>query len=162
MTSKKKQPKSPRTHYLISDFTPDEIRQISAYCKRKHISISKFLADLAVNEVHRASKEPRKEEQITITLTVSAEELAKIKMFAHRNETTMDKFLKNLVTPTVAKAKTYYTSATRSLRYYLSPTDHKLILDFLKNRNLSARTYISYLALEVLRRDKNQQRRKTK
>lgn len=161
MTPKKRR-KSSRTYYLISDFTPSEIREITAYCKRKGISISKFLSELAISEVRRASKEPRKQEQITITVTVSAEELAKIKMFAHRQDTTMDAFLKGLVTPTVAKAKTSFTSETRSLRYYLSPDDHKLILDFLKERNLSARTYISYLALEALRRDKAQKRRKSK
>lgn len=158
----KNRTKPPRAHYLVSDFTPEEIRQITAYCKRKGISISKFLADLAVDEVHRANKEPRKTEQITITVTVSAEELAKIKMFAHRQDKTMDEFLKGLVTPTVTKAKTSFTSETRSLRYYLSPSDHKLILDYLKDRNLSARTYISYLALEALRRDKAQHRRKNK
>lgn len=144
---------------MISDFTPPEVRRITAHCKREKISVSKFLADVARNEVYRASKEPSREEVITITIRVPAEQNAKIKMFAHRQNKTYKQFLIDLLLPTIRKAKTYYTAKTQSLRYYLSAEDHEMILKFLKSKNLSARTYVSYLALQALKSDKAQTRR---
>lgn len=174
--SSRKRVASPRDHYMICDFTPGEVRQISAYCKAKGMSVSSFLADVAVTEVGNASKAPVKEDQIeitlsgfsepitpgTITIKIPAEQKAKIAMFAHRQDKTADQFLRGLVLPTLQKAKTSFTSEIQTLRYYVSEHDHRMILDYVKKRKLSARTYISYLVLEALKRDKpGSQRKKT-
>jgi hypothetical protein len=145
----KKKGKSARTHYMISDFTPREKRQIIEHCNRKEISISKFLADVALSAVHRTGKSTP-EEEITITLKFPAEKNAKLKMFAHRQEKSLEEFIEGLILPTLEKERTAITSKTTSLRYYLSPEEHRLVKDHLKARNLSARAYISYLALKTL------------
>lgn len=144
----KKKGKSARTHYMISDFTPREKRQIIEYCNRKEISISKFLADVALSAV-RTGKDTA-EEEITITLKFPAEKNAKLKMFAHRQEKSLEEFVEGLILPTLEKERTSITAKTTSLRYYLSREEHRLVKDHLKARNLSARAYISYLALRAL------------
>lgn len=135
---------------MISDFTPREKRQIIEYCNRKQISISKFLSDVALSEVQRTGKSDTVEEEITITLKFPAAKNAKLKMFAHRQEKSLEEFVESLILPTLEKERTSITSKTTSLRYYLSPEEHRLLKSHLKARNLSARTYISYLALRVL------------
>lgn len=136
---------------MISDFTPEEKRQIVAYCNKKQISISKFLADIALAEVRRAgTKKSKANEELTITLKIPAEKNAKLQMFAHRQEKTLQQFLEGLILPTLEKERTSFTSATTSLRYYLSPEEHRLLKNHLKSRNLSARSYISFLALKAL------------
>jgi hypothetical protein len=146
----KKKGKSARSHYMISDFTPEEKRQIVDYCNKKQISISKFLAGIALAEVHRASKKGTTEEQLTITLKIPSEKNAKLQIFAHRQEKTLQEFLEALIMPTLEKEKVSFTSTTTSLRCYLSPEEHRLLKNHLKSRNLSARTYISFLALKAL------------
>jgi hypothetical protein len=146
----KKKGKSARTHYMLSDFTPEEKRQIVAYCNKKQISVSKFLAGIALAEVRRASKTGRTDEELTITLKIPADKNAKLQMFAHRQEKTLQEFLEGLILPTLEKERTSFTSTTTSLRCYLSPEEHRLLKNHLKARNLSARTYISFLALKAL------------
>jgi hypothetical protein len=146
----KKKGKSARTHYMISDFTPEEKRQIVAYCNKKQISISKFLAGIALAEVRRATRKGTTDEELTITLKIPADKNAKLQMFAHRQEKTLQEFLEALILPTLEKERTSFTSTTTSLRCYLSPEEHRLLKNHLKARNLSARTYISFLALKAL------------
>jgi hypothetical protein len=148
--SPKKKGKGARSHYMISDFTPEEKRQIVAYCNKKRISISKFLADVALADVRRAAKKGASDEELTITLKIPSEKNAKLQMFAHRQEKTLQEFLEGLILPTLDKERTSHTSATTSLRYYLSSEEHRQLKTYLKAKNLSARTYISFLALKAL------------
>jgi hypothetical protein len=152
--SKKKS--STRSHYIQADFTPSEVHAINKHCKAKDISVSAFLADVVLTEIHQSKKEAPRQEEITITLKVTAEEKAKIKMFAHRRDTTFDEFLEGVVRPTINKARLWFHAETKSLRYYVSPQDHHVITEYFRTKNVSARTYVSYLALEALKKDKSQ------
>jgi hypothetical protein len=135
---------------MISDFTPREKRQIIEYCTKREISISRFLADIALSAVRRTGNKDTAEEELTITLKFPAEKNAKLKMFAHRQEKSLEEFIEGLILPTLEKERASITSKTTSLRYYLSPAEHRLLKNHLKAKNLSARTYISYLALKAL------------
>jgi predicted DNA-binding protein len=153
--SPRKKAKSPRNHYMITDFTPDEKSQVFDHCGKKNISISKFLAGVALEQVRRGGKQRPKAEEVTITLRIPPEQKAKLEMFAHRQDKTPDQFVQDLAMPTLEKGKTSFTSETESLRYYLSPEEHRRIKKYLKERNLSARTYVAFLALKAMReRDK--------
>jgi hypothetical protein len=152
--SPKKKGKDARSRYLIADFTPDEKQRVFAHCERKDTTISSFLAGVALEDVYRASREGPMEEELNITLSIPAEQSAKLQMFAHRQGKTIDQYVRELVTPTLEKGKTSFTSETESLRYYLSPEEHRLLKKYLKSKNLSARTYVSYLALKALERQK--------
>lgn len=147
---------SARTRYMIADFAAEEKDRVLKHCQKKLTSISKFLAGVALEEVHRDGTQAPPEQELTIKLKIPAEKNAKLQMFARRQEKSVEQFVQDLVLPTLEKGKTSFSSKTESLRYYLSPEEHQLLKKHLKARNLSARTYISYLALKAL----NQQEKK--
>lgn len=146
--------KDARTRYMIADFTPDERKRVIHHCEKKDTTISSFLAGVALEGIHRAGRESAPREKVDITLRIPAEQSAKLQMFAHRQGKTINQYVYELVTPTLEKGKTSFSSKTESLRYYLSPQEHRLLKKYLKSKRLSARTYISYLALKELNRNK--------
>lgn len=150
----KKKGKAARTRYMIADFTREEKDRITSYCRKNHTTISSFLATVALEEMQRASREEPAEEEVDIKLRIPAEQSAKLQMFARLQGKSVDQYVAALVTPTLAKGKTSVSLDTESLRYYVSPEEHRLLKRYLKSKKLSARTYISYLALKVLERQK--------
>lgn len=152
--SRKKKGTSARTRYMIADFTPEDRNRITDYCRRKHTTISSFLANIALQEVYRADREGPIEVEVEITLKIPAEQSAKLHVFAHRQGKTIDQYVLELVTPTLEKGKTSFHAQTESLRYYLSADEHRMLKRYLKSKNLSARTYIAYLALKAIHRNK--------
>lgn len=152
--SPKKKSKLARTRYMITDFTPRQRQQVVAYCKKHGISVAKFLAELALEDARRASEHDLPEQDITFTIKIPAAKLAKLQIFAQRTKKTTENFLRDLVLPALDKQKTSFATETASLRYYLSPDEHRLVIKNLKARRLSARNYISFLALKAIQ-DKN-------
>lgn len=150
--SPNKRSKSARTRYMIADFTPNEKERVLKHCHRKDTSISSFLARVALEDVREGSKGRRAAEEVTITLRIPREQSAKLQMFARRQNKTPDQFCQDLLLPTLEKGKTSFSSRTESLRYYLSPAEHRLLKRYLKARKLPARTYVSLLALKELNR----------
>ena len=126
----KKKGHAARTRYMIADFTREEKDRVINYCKRNHTTISSFLATVALEDVHRANREGPTEEEVDITLRIPAEQSAKLHTFARLQGKTVNQFVAGLV------------------------TEHRLLREYLKSKNLSARTYISYLALKALERRK--------
>lgn len=153
----KKKGKAARSRYMIADFTPEEKQRVTNYCRKNHTTISSFLATLALEDVYRASREGPTEEEIDIRLRIPTEQSAKLQMFARLQGKSVNQYVAALVTPTLAKEKTSFSLDTESLRYYLSPEEHRLLKQYLKSRKLSARTYVSFLALKAMerRRKKN-------
>jgi len=148
-----KKSKSARSRYMIADFTPQEKDRVLRHCVKKQTSISGFLSAVALDDIRKGSKERQPEEEVTITLKIPREQNAKLQMFAHRQNKTPDQFCHDILLPTLEKGKTSFSSKTQSLRYYLSPEEHRLLKTYLKSKNLSARTYISFLALKELNQD---------
>lgn len=153
--------KAARTRYMTADFNPAEKQQIKDHCARHRMTISSFLASLALEDAVRSTREGPTEEELDITLKIPVEESAKLQMFAHRRGQTLNQYATDLVLPLLAKRKTAFTSETESLRYYLSPEEHRLLKKYFKSKRLSPRTYVSYLALKVLRREKQQNQPRT-
>lgn len=120
------------------------------HCLKKHISISRFLAEVAMEDVRVGSREGHAEEKITITMKIAREHNIKLQMFAHRQNKTPDQFCRDLLLPTLQKARTSFSAKTETLRYYLSPEEHRLLKSYLRSRKLSSRSYISFLALQKL------------
>jgi hypothetical protein len=148
----KRKGKAARSRYMMADFSPEERDQIVDYCEREGTTVSSFLGRVALEEVDRSNREGPTQEQLDITLTIPAEHSAKLQMFAHRQGKSISQYVRELVTPTLEKGKTFFSEDTQSLRYYLSPQQHQLLKKFLKSKNLSARTFVSYLALKELDR----------
>lgn len=148
--SPRRKSNSARSRYMIADFASDEKDRVLKHCQKKLVSISKFLSTVALEDVHRAGKQTPAEQELTIKLRIPAEKNAKLQMFARRQEKSVEQFVQDLVLPTLEKGKTSFSSKTESLRYYLSPEEHQMLKKHLKARNLSARTYVSYLAMKAV------------
>jgi hypothetical protein len=57
-----KPPDSPRRRFLYTDVSEEEYKKVQEYCRDKHISLSKSLADLLLEEANRPPrKNPNKE-----------------------------------------------------------------------------------------------------
>jgi|SRR5215472_6937694 len=157
MTPKKKG-KAARTRYMVADFMPGEKDQIVRHCKEAGTTISSFLAEVALEDLHRSAREGPKEEEIEITLKIPTEQCAKLQMFAHRQGKTVNQYMSQIVTPLLAKGKTSFKNPqTEKMRYYVSPEEHRLLKRYFKSKRLSPRTYVPFLVLNAVK-----QRRKKK
>ena len=157
MTPKKKG-KSARTRYMMADFMPDEKDQVVKYCHHAGTTISSFLAEIALEDFYRSTREGPKEEEIEITLKIPVEQSAKLQMFAHRQGKTVNQYMNEIVTPLLKKGQTsFHNPRTERLRYYVSPEEHRLLKKYFKSKRLSPRTYVPHLVLKALK-----QRRKRK
>lgn len=139
-----------RSRYLIADFTLEEKTRVLRHCLKKHISISRFLAEVAMEDVRAGSKAGHAEEKVTITMKIGREHNIKLQMFAHRQNKTPDQFCRDLLLPTLQKARTSFSAKTEGLRYYLSPQEHRLLKSYLRSRKLSSRSYVAFLAMQKL------------
>lgn len=152
----RKRSKTARTRYMTADFMPDEKDQVIQYCDETGTTISSFLAEIALEDLHRS--EVTGEEELEIRLRIPIEQSAKLQMFAHRRGETPDEYVSQMVSPLLKKGQTsFHNPNTESLRYYVSPEQHRQLKKHFKSKRLSPRTYVSYLVLKALK-----QRRKKK
>src|SRR5215467_8376169 len=152
MTPKKKG-KDARTRYMMADFMPDEKDEVIGYCTEERTTISSFLAEVALEDLYRASREEPPEEELEIRLKIPVKHSAKLQMFARRQGKTVNQYVSEIVTPLLAKRQTPYRNPEiESLRYYLSPEEHRMLKRYFKSNRVSPRTYVAYLALKALRR----------
>jgi len=154
MGRKKKKSKTARTHYVIAEFTPDERAKVVDHCKKEGVSVSSFLARVALQDLYMGSRGEPEEYEITITLKLPAEENARIDRISRRRGQTIPEFLRQALQPALKKGKSVFTEKTETLRCYLSEREHDMLMKYLKERKLSSRNYISYLALKELERRK--------
>jgi hypothetical protein len=140
---------SPRSHHMLTDLSPDQKELILDYCAEHEISISQFLADLAVKDaqesLHRRTDE---EEEITVTLRIPRDQRTKLEIFAQRRGETIEDHISANLRSMLEKQKTSFPVKTESLRYYLNTKEHDLVRKQWKKRGLSGRNFIAFLALQ--------------
>ena len=154
----RKKSKNARTRYMMADFMPDEKNEVVQYCDEIGTTISSFLAEVVLEDFHRSAHEGPVEEELEITLRIPLEESAKLQMFAHRQGKTVNQYMRDIVKPLLKKKKTSFHNPQReSLRYYVSPEQHRQLKKYFKSKRVSPRTYVSYLVLRALK----QRRKKT-
>lgn len=141
---------APRRNYLAISVTEKEKETIDDYCSRHGMSVSAFLADLALKEAKRPPNSGQEEEEITVTLKLSSREIDKIRIFARLEEKTIEKLLQELVQPGVQKRQTASALEMQTLRCWLSNEEHAVIKKYLAKHRLSARNYLALLALKAI------------
>jgi hypothetical protein len=140
---------APRRNYLATSVTEKEKETIDEYCARHGMSVSAFLADLALKDAQRPPNSGQEEEEITVTLKLSSRDIDKIRIFARLEEKTIEKLLQELVQPGVQKRQTATSLEMRSVRCWLSNEEHRIIKKYLAKHRLSARNYLALLALKA-------------
>jgi len=143
----------PRKHHMQTDMTAAEKRLVLAHCAKLGISVSQYLAELAVTDaedsLHQGQGED--EEEITFTIRIPRSKSTKLAIFAQRRGETIEDHVRELLLPRLEKQKTSFSLETESLRYYLDDAEHALVMKQLKKRGLSARNYISFLAVHAMK-----------
>jgi hypothetical protein len=114
------------------------------------MSVSAFLADLALNDAKRPSNSGQEEEEITVTLKLSSRDIDKIRIFARLEEKTIEQLLQEFVQPGVQKRQTASSLKLRSVRCWLSDEEHRIIKKYLEKHHLSARNYLALLILKAI------------
>jgi len=140
---------APRRQYLVTTVTKKEKEAILTYCDRHNQSVSAFLADLALKEAQR-SKAKREDEEVTVTLKLSARDIDKMRIFARLEEKSIETLLRELLEPSFRRRQTATTLEMHSLRCWLSDEEHRTIKAYLAKHRLSARSYLALLALKAI------------
>ena len=141
---------APRRNYLATRVTEKEKKAVEEYCFRHGMSVSAFLADLALNDAKRRSNSGQEEEEITVTLKLSSRDIDKMRIFARLEEKTIEELLQELVQPGVQKRQTASALEMQTLRCWLSNEEHAVIKKYLAKHRLSARNYLALLALKAI------------
>ena len=94
---------APRHNYLATRVTEKEKKAVEEYCSRHGMSVSAFLADLALKDATRLPNSGRENEEITVTLKLSSRDMDKMRIFARLEEKTIEELLQELVQPGVQK-----------------------------------------------------------
>ncbi|HEY2496521.1 MAG TPA: hypothetical protein VGK24_05590 [Candidatus Angelobacter sp.] len=140
---------APRHHYLVTTVTKKEKDAILQYCERRKKSVSAFLADLALADAQKA-KNKLEDEEITVTLKLSARDIDKMRIFARLEEKSVEDLLRELLQPGFQKRQTATALEMHTLRCWLSNDEHRIIKKYLAKNRLSARSYLALLALKAI------------
>lgn len=141
---------APRRHYLVTTVTELEREAILKYCARHKLSVSAFLADLALRDAQRSARAKREDEEVAVTLRLSARDIDKMRIFARLEEKSVEELLREMLEPTFKRRQTATALEMHSLRCWLSDEEHRTIKAHLAKHRLSARSYLALLALKAI------------
>jgi len=157
----RKKAESPRNHYLLSDVTKDEKRQILDYCIRHKVSVSQFLAELVLEDAKKSGRRgsgDEEEEVITVTLRIPRTQNKKLALLARLQEKTVDELIQELVLPSLESRQPPGTLETETIRYYLSKDEHQIVKKHIARQGMSARNYAAILAVEAIAQEKKKRK----
>lgn len=151
--SSRKKTGSARSHYLLAEVTFEEKQAILEYCKNHNLSVSRFLAQVALEDA-QAKKKAAPQEPLKITINLPANERAKLLYIARLKEKSIDQLVEEFIAPSLAKNSrgpgTRYTLKTQEIRYYLNDEEHALIKKHMEKEHVSSRHYLAQLALRAI------------
>src|SRR5437763_1488861 len=105
---------------MQTDLTSGQKKLILDYCSKHKISVSQFLAELAVADAHsNIDKRHNDDEEMTLTFRIPRDKRTKLAIFAQRRGETIEDHVRGLLLPWLEKQKTSFPLETESLRYYL-------------------------------------------
>ncbi|HEY6349667.1 MAG TPA: hypothetical protein VI636_09680 [Candidatus Angelobacter sp.] len=155
-TRKRDEADTPRERFLYTDVTEEEYETIVRYCRKEHISISQFLADLLLQEANKSHASRQDKYAVKIDLTPAEHEKLELLTRLHHKGTIGD-YIRELLEPELRLQRVHRSAKTKHIRYYFSDQEYKAIIDYLNGAGLSARNYPVILALNAI-----QKRRKKK
>jgi hypothetical protein len=145
----------PRTRHMHTDFSEEQKELLMTYCTKHNISISQFLAEVAVNDATKSLHTPvGEEEELTITIRIPKEKRTKLEIFAQQRGETIDDHIQAYLMPLLEKQQPPFPAKKEIVRYYLDKNEHKLVMRQLKKRGLSGRKFISFLAMQKIASDR--------
>jgi hypothetical protein len=144
----RKRADAPRDRYLVADFTEEEKRRVIDYCLKQKISVSQFLADVAIEDAKKPRTNP---EQETITVKLPADKTQKLAILARLKEKSLDELVQELILKAADEQRQPVSRLkTRNLSYYLTQKEHQLVMKHVAKTGASAKNYIATLALKTI------------
>lgn len=145
---------SAHRHYLVAEFTSEEKQAIQEYCNRHSLSISGFLAQVALEDATLKKKEAQ--DPLTVTINLPASKRAKLLYLARLKEKSIDQLIEEFIAPTLDKNKrgpgTDYTLATERVSVYLNAQEHALLMKHMEKEGVSSRHYLAQLAVQAIKK----------
>jgi hypothetical protein len=141
--------KTARQRFIEADVTPDQHRQILEHCLRNKISVSEFLSELILQDA--AAHKSRKGRRVSTEVGLSEVEYAKLELlvYLHGKESVSD-LIRELLQPHLDLQRFHVPTETKTVRLYLSDQEHELATQHIARRGITARKYVSFLALKEL------------
>jgi hypothetical protein len=141
--------KTARLRFLETDVTTEEHNQIMEYCLRNKVSVSQFLADLILEDA--ATAKTRKAAVRIDDLEFPAETYDKLELLVHLyKKNSVSELIHDLLQPHLELQRLHIPGETRSLRLYLSDREHETVTKYMASRGITARKYVSFLALKAV------------
>jgi hypothetical protein len=142
--------KTARLRFVETDVTPEEHSQILDYCLKHKISVSQFLADLILQDAATA-KNRKGTTRINIQFDLTQEEFDKLELLVHlHKKDNVSDLIRELIRPHLELQRIHVPNETRSVRFYLSDKEHGIVTKHIASRGITARKYVSFLALKAI------------
>jgi hypothetical protein len=136
----------------LTDVTAKEKGIILKHCLEQKISVSAYLADLALADAENANtKNPSQQ----FTLTLPYDEVQKLMLLARVKQKSATELLTECVTRPLANKQPHGTIETENLRLYLNDEEHEIIRKHVARKGVSARNYVALLALQDIAKQSN-------
>jgi hypothetical protein len=145
---------TPRHHFLLADVTKAENEEIQQYCSDRNISVSQFLADLALNDADQPKTKRKRKVIVKPKLQFTQEQQIRLELLARLNEESVDELIRDLIEQKIKAQRVHAPLETVSLRFYLSQDEHEKVLKHIATTGFSARNYLAMLALRAIRTSK--------
>lgn len=146
---------TPRRHFLLTDVTEAEYQQIQKYCTDHRISMSQFLADLALTDADKPKAKRKRKVILRPTIELTPEEEIRLELLTRLNEKeSVDEFIHDILQPNLKAQRVHAPLKTVPLRFYLSKHEHQKTKKHIAATGISARNYLAMLALRAIRKSK--------
>lgn len=155
-TKKRSLGKSTRERFLYTNLTEEEYKQISQHCRRQHMSISQFFADLLIQEAGKAKGKAPQKFTLEIELTPVEHERLEQLTRLHNKESIGD-FVREVLEPELRVKRLHAPAKTKHVRYYFSDDEHELVTRHMKEFGKSPSNYPVTLALRTIRKTSRKQ-----
>jgi hypothetical protein len=152
-TTKRPDADSPRERFLYTDLTQEEYKKILRYCREKHITMSKFFADLLLKEVSKPQSAPQETVTVKIDLTAAQHEKLELLTRLHHKESVGD-YVRDILEPEFRLQRLHTRGKTKLVRYYLSDDEYEKIMKYMNASGLSVRNHPAILALRAIQKPK--------
>jgi hypothetical protein len=142
--------KTARLRFVETDVTPEEHSQLVTYCLKHKVSVSEFLADLILQDAVTA-RTRKGTVRLNIQVDLPQEEFDKLELLAHlHKKDDISDLIRDLIRPHLELQRIHVPTKTRSVRFYLSDDEHDIVTTHIASRGITARKYVSFLALKVI------------
>ena len=142
---KRKRAKTARMMVMRADVTPDEKETILKHCIKNKISVSQFLANLALEDAREGNGEEQE-----FTFKLPREQAQKLLLMARLKDKSAPDFISELLLPPLANKQPHGSVEMDNLTMYVSEDEHETLKEHMRKKGISARNYIAILALEKI------------